>query len=193
MNSVMQIIVAVLALTVFTLGHAETINSRELNCLAKNIYYEAGNESLEGKVAVGLVTLNRVADGRFSNSVCGVVHQRTLFQHQRKTTVTREVHTKKYLVLDHVDHVTEVKTQVYSTAVCQFSWSCGAVARPKVNDQHWEESLAVANQLLEGGFDDLREKYNEALYFHAVTIRPAWQSLKKKVARIGGHIFYAEK
>jgi hypothetical protein len=193
MKTMMQIIVAVLALTVFTLGHATTVNSKELNCLAKNIYYEAGNESLEGKVAVGVVTLNRVADGRFSNSVCGVVHQRTVFKHERKTTVTHEVHTKKYFILDRVDHVTEVQTKVYSTAVCQFSWSCGTVANPKINDRRWEESLSVATQLLDGGFDELKEKYNEALYFHAVAFRPAWVSLKQKIARIGGHIFYAEK
>jgi spore germination cell wall hydrolase CwlJ-like protein len=193
MKTMMQIIVTILALTVFILGRAETVNSKELNCLAKNIYYEAGNESIEGKVAVGVVTLNRVADGRFSNSVCGVVHQRTVFHHQRHTTVTHEIHTKKYLVLDQVEQVTEVKTHVYSTAVCQFSWSCRAVASPKIDDQRWEESLSVATQLLQGGFDDLRAKYDQALYFHAVTIRPAWQNLKKRVAHIGGHIFYAEK
>ena len=31
----------------------------QLECLAKNIYYEAGGEPFEGKVAVAQVTLNR--------------------------------------------------------------------------------------------------------------------------------------
>lgn len=49
----------------------------ELQCLAKNIYYESRSQPLEGKVAVGLVTLNRVKDARFANTVCGVVHQKS--------------------------------------------------------------------------------------------------------------------
>ena len=32
----------------------------ELLCLAKNIYYEARGEPLQGKIAVAQVTLNRV-------------------------------------------------------------------------------------------------------------------------------------
>jgi spore germination cell wall hydrolase CwlJ-like protein len=56
---------------------------KELNCLAINIYREAGYESFEGKVAVGQVTMNRVASPDFPNDVCGVVYQ--------KTTATRTV------------------------------------------------------------------------------------------------------
>jgi spore germination cell wall hydrolase CwlJ-like protein len=80
-----------------------------------------------------------------------------------------------------------------TTAICQFSWSCQSVAKPKTDDDRWIESHYVAEQLLEGGFTDLQDKYDQVLYFHATTIRPAWGKLKKKVARIGGHIFYAEK
>lgn len=192
MKTMMKIIVAIMALTVYTLGHASSVNSTELNCLAKNIYYEAGSESLEGKVAVGVVTLNRVGDGRFGNSVCGVVKQRTVFHKQRQTRVTHEVHSKKYLVMDRVDLVTEIETQQYTTAVCQFSWSCGPVKHPKTDDKRWAESVRVADELLNGGFNDLRAKYDEALYFHAVAIRPAWRSIKRKIARIGGHIFYGD-
>jgi spore germination cell wall hydrolase CwlJ-like protein len=50
---------------------------KEMNCLAENIYYEAGSESFEGKLAVAQVTLNRVASGQFANSICAVVHQKT--------------------------------------------------------------------------------------------------------------------
>jgi spore germination cell wall hydrolase CwlJ-like protein len=49
----------------------------ELDCLAKNIHWEARGESLAGKIAVAQVTLNRVADGRFGNTICSVVHQKT--------------------------------------------------------------------------------------------------------------------
>ena len=47
----------------------------EIQCLAMNIYHEARNESLAGKVAVVLVTMNRVADDRFPNTICDVVHE----------------------------------------------------------------------------------------------------------------------
>ena len=51
---------------------------RQLNCLAKNIYHEAGYESFEGKVAVAQVTLNRAASGQFPNDICGVVYQKSV-------------------------------------------------------------------------------------------------------------------
>lgn len=52
-------------------------NNRELKCLADNIYYEAGNQSTQGKLAVAAVTINRVKSPKFPKSVCAVVYQRT--------------------------------------------------------------------------------------------------------------------
>jgi spore germination cell wall hydrolase CwlJ-like protein len=49
---------------------------RELKCLAQNIYYEAGYEPFEGKVAVAQVTLNRADSGKFPDDICGVIHQK---------------------------------------------------------------------------------------------------------------------
>lgn len=51
---------------------------KQLDCLAMNIYREAGYEPFEGKVAVAQVTMNRVADGRFGKDVCGVVYQKNV-------------------------------------------------------------------------------------------------------------------
>lgn len=48
---------------------------KHLTCLAKNIYFEARSESLRGHIAVGLVTINRVADQRFPDTICDVVWQ----------------------------------------------------------------------------------------------------------------------
>ena len=47
-------------------------------CLAKNIYYESGTQSYEGKVAVAQVTLNRVRAGMGGNDVCSVVYHKVL-------------------------------------------------------------------------------------------------------------------
>lgn len=49
---------------------------RQLTCLARNIYHEAGYEPFEGKVAVAQVTLNRAASGQFPNDICAVVYQK---------------------------------------------------------------------------------------------------------------------
>jgi spore germination cell wall hydrolase CwlJ-like protein len=49
---------------------------KEIRCLAQNIYYEAGSEPVDGKVAVAEVTMNRVRSGSFPATVCGVVNQK---------------------------------------------------------------------------------------------------------------------
>lgn len=51
---------------------------KQLDCLAINIYREAGHEPFEGKVGVAQVTMNRVKDGRFGQDVCGVVYQKNV-------------------------------------------------------------------------------------------------------------------
>lgn len=51
---------------------------RQLDCLARNIYYEAAQEPFEGKVAVAQVTLNRVNSGKFPNDVCKVIFQKNV-------------------------------------------------------------------------------------------------------------------
>jgi len=52
--------------------------TKQLDCLTKNIYWEAASEPFEGKVAVAQVTLNRVKSGRFADSVCGVVYEKNV-------------------------------------------------------------------------------------------------------------------
>jgi spore germination cell wall hydrolase CwlJ-like protein len=51
---------------------------RQLQCLALNIYREAGHEPFEGKVAVAQVTMNRVAHPQFPNDVCAVVYEKNV-------------------------------------------------------------------------------------------------------------------
>lgn len=55
------------------------LREHQLDCLAKNIYYEAGNESFEGKVAVAQVSMNRTASGKFPSGVCEVIYQKNIF------------------------------------------------------------------------------------------------------------------
>ena len=57
--------------------------SRELECLAVGIYFEAKSESLAGQLAVGHVIANRAESGRFPSSYCGVLFQRSQFSFVR--------------------------------------------------------------------------------------------------------------
>lgn len=50
---------------------------REIDCLALNIYREAGIEESRGMIAVALVTMNRLKTSGFPNTVCKVVKQKT--------------------------------------------------------------------------------------------------------------------
>ena len=51
------------------------VDPKERECLAKAIYWEARNQSLDGKIAVGYVVINRVNAGLWHDSVCKVVFQ----------------------------------------------------------------------------------------------------------------------
>lgn len=56
------------------------VRERQLSCLARNIYHEAGTEPFEGKVAVAQVTINRAnSDGKFPGDICNVVFQKNIF------------------------------------------------------------------------------------------------------------------
>jgi len=53
--------------------------SAEADCLAKNIFYEAGVEDRLGKFAVAQVTLNRLKEKRWGTDICKVVYARAQF------------------------------------------------------------------------------------------------------------------
>ena len=54
-------------------------NEKDVDCLTRNIYYEAGVEDTMGKYAVAQVTLNRVKTGKWGKSICQVVYARKQF------------------------------------------------------------------------------------------------------------------
>lgn len=63
--------------------HAHTINdnvqivvTKEMDCLARNIYFESKGESFEGKLAIAQVTLNRANSPEYPSNICDVVYQK---------------------------------------------------------------------------------------------------------------------
>lgn len=49
-------------------------SAKDLDCLARNIFFEAGTEDTMGKYAVAQVTINRVKTGRWGHDICSVVY-----------------------------------------------------------------------------------------------------------------------
>ncbi len=68
--------------TVALMSNVQTVSvstmKKELDCLAINIYREAGYEPIEGRIAVAQVTMNRASHPDFPNTVCGVVYQKSV-------------------------------------------------------------------------------------------------------------------
>jgi spore germination cell wall hydrolase CwlJ-like protein len=52
------------------------IDMKQIACMARNIYYEAGAEAMPGQAAIARVVLNRVNHG-FAETPCKVIYQKT--------------------------------------------------------------------------------------------------------------------
>ena len=60
-------------------GERISFTEKDQDCLAKNIFYEAGVENDHGKYAVAQVTINRLKSGRWGNDICSVVYAKAQF------------------------------------------------------------------------------------------------------------------
>lgn len=134
----------------------------DVTCMAMNIYMEAGNQSVAGKLAVAHVTLNRVDMERYPGSVCGVVTQGPTYQ--TKSGMTFPVKWK-----------------------CQFSWFCDGKADKPVDSITWNESIYLANKILNNKMYDFTDG---ATHYHNDQVSPAWSRLLKKIVVIDNHTFY---
>ena len=159
----------------------------QLLCLAKNIYYEAGLESREGMIAVAQVTLNRTEHEQFPDSVCAVVHQKTEVVKTQRVKHT-EVVRRPFWAPKTIERQETVQRRV---KVCQFSWVCNRPGPIKYVSDRWEESLAIATEVMYNGLRLPSDAMAEALYFHATYVRPNWGL--ERIERIGNHIFYSNE
>jgi spore germination cell wall hydrolase CwlJ-like protein len=96
------------------------VDQKQLTCMAKNIFFEANSESDIGKIAVGLVVLNRVKHG-FANTPCDVIYQASVVERNDE----------------------QVK-------VCQFSWVCDDIKTPSRSNPHYRQAEKIAKELLVG-------------------------------------------
>lgn len=144
---------------------AKQVDKKQLQCLADNIYYEAGSEPTEGKAAVARVVLNRVNHG-FAPTPCKVVYQ---------STTTKQ---------------TNDDDETFWVKVCQFSWVCEGKGNPNRNSHNYQSSLQVAKDvLLYDKYKDVIPK--TVLFFHNTSYTNNYPH--EVVAKIGNHIFYKKK
>jgi len=59
--------------------NASAAMDNELECLAKVVLHEAGNQGRTGMIAVAEVVMNRLRNPRFPKTICGVILQRGQF------------------------------------------------------------------------------------------------------------------
>lgn len=152
------------------------IDINAMHCLATNIYHEARGESIKGKFAVGHVTLNRVASGRYPDNICDVVYQ----AHMRTNWKGKQV-PKRHK--------------------CQFSWYCDGKSDDiilktsegkiiKQNLEAWEVSIDVATSLLKHDMFDLT--HGATHYYNDKLADPYWADAYMKVAQIDNHVFHRQ-
>ena len=162
------IILAIVALTVAfsdEIFASEVDVNEEVECLAQNMYWESRNQSFRGLLAVGNVVMNRVADSRFPNTVCEVVHQSVMI----KSWKTGEYIPKRNR--------------------CQFSWYCDGRSDEPKEKKVYQRLLTIARSMVYNNvsFIDITDG---ATHYHADYVRPAWAEVKTRTTRIGNHIFY---
>ena len=58
---------------------AASADAASVECMAKVVVHEAGNQPRAGKIAVAQTLVNRLKAGRFGDSICAVVNQRGQF------------------------------------------------------------------------------------------------------------------
>jgi len=115
-------------------------------------------------MAVMSVTLNRVNDSRYPNTICGVVKQGPSRPSWKDETVMIPIKHK-----------------------CQFSWYCDGLSDTPRNEKAFVRSQEIAQIVLNGWTDTF---IDGATHYHADYVMPSWAHTFTKVATIDSHIFY---
>ena len=147
----------------------------EVRCLAENIYHEARNQGTAGWLAVASVTLNRVTDRRFPNTICGVVFQ-------AETKESWKTKSKK--------NIPDAERIFYPVRHrCQFSWYCDGKSDDINHISIFLEIMTFTKFILTSQIM-MFDITDGATFYHADYVTPSWAKSKTKTIEIGDHIFY---
>lgn len=136
----------------------------EIECLAKNIYFEARGENAMGQFAVAAVTLNRVESDKFPDSICGVVYQARMRPSWK-----------------------DPNKLIPSRHRCQFSWYCDGKPDEIDDLKAYEKAIQIANISIKGAIKDVT---SGSLFYHNHNVDPHWNDEMLLTANIGKHKFY---
>ena len=113
------------------MAHGSDENGETI-CLAKNIYFEAGNQPLAGKVAVAQVVFNRMEHSAYPKDICGVVYQAKWGK-------------------NWAGNMMPIRNQ------CQFSWFCDGKSDEPLDTDTFFESYLIAQDVIMGKYPDITE------------------------------------
>ena len=149
----------------------------EARCLAENIYHEARNQGTAGWLAVAAVTLNRVTDRRFPDTICEVVFQ-------AETTESWRTKNKDVPDIERIYYPVRHR--------CQFSWYCDG--KPDdINQLGIYMDIMQFSKILLTSRVMMFDITDGATFYHADYVMPSWAKSKIKTIEIGDHIFYRWK
>jgi len=140
----------------------------QATCLAENVYHESRNQGTAGWSAVISVTMNRVKDKRFPNTICEVVKQGPTKESWKQNGT--------YYPIKHK---------------CQFSWYCDGK-----KDIIYKKDAKLYKEIYNLSYVSLIKDItilditDGATHYHADYVTPAWARTKTKTTEIGDHIFY---
>ena len=154
------------------------VSKEDVECMAKNIYFEARSDNMAGQFAVADVVLNRVKDKRYPNTICDVIYEGPVKEKWKtKQDPNLPAEEREYIPLRHR---------------CQFSWYCDGKKDtiPTKGNDAWERAKLVAGYILFSG--EYRGITEGATHYHATYVKPKWRHDRgmQLVGRIGSHIFY---
>lgn len=118
---------------------------RQVECLAQNILFEAGSETLQGQLAVAMVTMKRTKSSAYPDSVCGVVRQKTNSVCQFSWWCDKDLQQK----------------------AVKYNYSPSE--RHRLNEIRRVAMLAYLN------YDEIEDPTHGALFYHAVYVNPNWK------------------
>ena len=139
-------------------------HEKQIECLAKNMYFEARGERKDGQDAVAFVTINRVRSDRYPNTICEVVYQ------AKVDSRGRPLRNK-----------------------CQFSWYCDGkvdTVYESIYDKLYKRAEFIyINYYLNNAMKDTTDG---ATHYHSKSVKPYWSEHVnyQLVASIGQHVFY---
>ena len=138
----------------------EKLTQQDLRCLIQNGYFEARSDGYASVMGVTNVVLNRTADPRYPNTICGVVYQ------GRQDSNGNMLRNQ-----------------------CQFSWYCDGKSDRMTNQELRDKVQIVVHETLALWYNNI-DITEGATHYHANYVRPTWAKTLNYTTQIGTHKYY---